>query len=419
MSTHLSDVWFRATELEVVSGSGCTVTAVDGTDYLDFTAGIAVASTGHCHPRVAAAIGDQASRFIHSQVNCYRNPILYTLAERLDAVCPPRIDGFFFSNSGAEAVEAAVKLVKAATGRPNVVVFDGGFHGRTHMTMAMTTSKAVYRAGYQPLPAGVFVAPFPRAFEWRCDEAESSRRALAALEDVFVRQSAPGETAAVVIEPVLGEGGYLPASGEFLRGLEVLCRGHDVLLVADEIQSGFGRTGKFWAFEHAGIEPDVIVMAKGMGSGFPISAIGAGAELMGRWPAGSHGGTYGANPIGAAAVIATLDVIADEGLVKNSAERGVQLMTALHKMRVEHPGLGDVRGFGLMVGCELVEAGGVVPDPARAAAVVEHCREEFRVLFMTCGSYANVLRWMPPLVVTPEEIDRGLDAFAAALAATG
>lgn len=416
---HLSDVWFRATDLEVVSGSGCTVTTVDGDEYLDFTAGIAVANTGHCHPRVVDAIREQATRFIHSQVNCYRNPLLYTLADRLAGVCPPGIDRFFFSNSGAEAVEAAVKLAKAATGRPNVVVFEGGFHGRTHMAMAMSTSKAAYRAGYQPLPAGVFVAPYPRPFEWGCDESEASRRALVALEDVFVRATAPSETAAVVIEPVLGEGGYLPAPAEFLRGLELLCRSHGVLLVLDEVQTGFGRTGKFWALEHSGVEPDVIVMAKGFGSGFPISAIGAGADLMERWPTGSHGGTYGGNPLGAAAVLATIDVIEDEGLVRNSAERGVQLMTSLHKLRVDHAGLGDVRGFGLMVGCEIVEPENGGPDPERAAAVVAHCREVSRVLFMTCGSFANVIRWMPPLVVTPDEVDRGLGAFAAALDATG
>lgn len=418
MSNHLSDVWFRVTPLEVVSGRGCTVTTADGTDYLDFTAGIAVVNTGHCHPRVVEAIRDQATRIVHSQVNCYRNPILDTLAERLARVCPEGIDRFFFSNSGAEATEAAVKLAKQATGRPNVVVFEGSFHGRTHLTMAMTTSKTAYRVGYQPLPAGVFVSPYPRPFEWGCDEHEASRRALLALENVFVRETAPEETAAVVIEPVLGEGGYLPAPAEFLRGLEELCRTHGVLLVADEVQSGFGRTGKFWALEHPGITPDVVVMAKGMGSGFPVSAIGAGADLMERWPTGSHGGTYGGNPLAAAAAIATLDVIEDEGLVQNSAERGVQLMTALHKLRVDHPGLADVRGYGLMVGCEF-RTGAAAPDAARASAVAEHCREESRVLFMTCGSFGNVIRWMPPLVATPDDIDRAVQAFVAALEATG
>lgn len=418
MSNHLSDVWFRLTALEVVSGRACTVTTADGTDYLDFTAGIAVANTGHCHPRVVEAIREQATRIIHSQVNCYRNPILDTLAERLAEVCPEGIDRFFFSNSGAEATEAAVKLAKQATGRPNVVVFEGSFHGRTHMAMAMTTSKTAYRAGYQPLPAGVFVTPYPRPFEWGCDEHEATQRALLALQNVFVRETAPEETAAVVIEPVLGEGGYLPAPTEFLRGLEELCRTHGVLLVADEVQSGFGRTGKFWALDHAGVGPDVVVMAKGMGSGFPISAIGAAADLMERWPVGSHGGTYGGNPLGAAAVIATLDVIADEGLVQNSAQRGVQLMTALHKLRADHPGLADVRGYGLMVGCEFRTSDAAAPDAGRAAAVVEHCRDESRVLFMTCGSFANVIRWMPPLVATPDDVDRAVAAFAAALEAT-
>jgi len=417
VSARLSDVWFRVSDLEVVSGRGAIVTTADGTDYLDFTAGIAVVNTGHCHPRVVAAIQEQAARFLHSQVNCYVNPILHRLGERLESVVPQGIDCFFFANSGAEATEAAVKLAKQATGRPNIVVFEGSFHGRTHLTMAMTTSKVAYRSGYQPLPAGIFVAPFPRPFEWGVDAATATKRSLDAFERLLARQTAPSETAAVVIEPVLGEGGYLPAPPEFLRGLEMICRAHDILFVGDEVQSGFGRTGRFWALEHSGVKPDIVVMAKGLGSGFPISAIGASASLMGHWPPGSHGGTYGGNPMGAAAALATIDVIQDEDLVRNSAERGVQLVAALHKLQADHRALGDVRGYGLMVGCELVDADGR-PDGARAGAMVAHCREESRVLFMTCGSSGNVVRWMPPLVVSPEEVDRGVEAFTAALSAT-
>ena len=417
MTSHLAGVWFRVTDLDVVEGSGCVVRTADGTEYLDFTSGIAVTSTGHCHPRVVDAIREQAGRFIHAQVNCYRHPLLERLGARLAEVAPGGIDTFFFANSGAEATEASVKLARQVTGRPNVVVMDGAFHGRTMLTMAMTTSKTSYRSGYQPLPAGVFVTPFPRAFEWGISEDAAVARALSGLRHLLKAQTAPTETAAIVMEPVLGEGGYLPAPTSYVRGVREICDEHGILFVADEVQSGFGRTGRMFAVEHSGVRPDVLVMAKGIASGFPISAVGASAGVMARWPQGSHGGTYGGNPIGCAAALATIDVIVDEGLVTNSAERGRQLLDALAKLRAEHRFLGDVRGLGLMVATELVDPAGA-PDPARTAAVVKHCLDESRVLFMSCGTNGNIVRWMPPLVVSAGEIERGLDAFTAALAAT-
>ena len=417
MGSYLADVWFQVTDLEVVSGSGCTVTTVDGTEYLDFTSGIAVTSTGHCHPAVVAAIQEQAARFIHSQVNCYRNPLVEQLGERLAGITPSGIDTFFFTNSGAEATEAAVKLAKHATGRPNVIVFQGSFHGRTHLTMAMTTSKTGYRAGYQPLPSGVFVAPFPYAFQDGGSETEAVDRALAGFDLLLASQTAPVETAAIVIEPVLGEGGYLPAPKAFLQGLRARCDQHGMLFVADEVQSGFGRAGQMFAIEASGVRPDVVVMAKGIASGFPISAIGASAELMGRWPIGSHGGTYGGNPIGCAAALATIDVLTADGFMDDVRARGDQLRTGLRTHLDAHHVRADVRGPGLMVGCELLTAHGT-PDAARVAAVAAHCRHEGRLLLMNAGTAGNVLRWMPPLVVSESEIDRALDAFAAALAAT-
>ncbi len=417
MGSYLADVWFQVTDLEVVSGSGCTVTTVDGTEYLDFTSGIAVTSTGHCHPAVVAAIQEQAARFIHSQVNCYRNPLVERLGERLAGITPSGIDTFFFTNSGAEATEAAVKLAKHATGRPNVIVFQGSFHGRTHLTMAMTTSKTGYRAGYQPLPSGVFVAPFPYPFREGGSEAEAVEGALAGLDLLLAAQTAPAETGAIVIEPVLGEGGYLPAPAAFLRGLRARCDEHGMLFVADEVQSGFGRAGEMFAIEASGVRPDVVVMAKGIASGFPISAIGSSAELMGRWPIGSHGGTYGGNPIGCAAALATIDVLTADGFMAEVRARGEQLRAGLRSHLDAHHVRSDVRGPGLMVGCELLTTHGE-PDAARVAAVAAHCRDEGRLLLMNAGTAGNVLRWMPPLVVTEAEIDRGLDAFGAALAAT-
>jgi 4-aminobutyrate aminotransferase len=417
MDTNLSNVWFRVTDLEVVSGSGATVTTADGEEYLDFSSGIAVTSTGHCHPRVVAAIREQAGRFIHAQVNVYRHPLLERLAQRLAEVTPAGIDTFFFANSGAEATEAAVKLARQATKRSNVIVMDGAFHGRTMMAMAMTTSKTGYRAGYQPLPAGVFVAPFPRPYEWNVDEQTAVDRALRALERLLAAQTAADETAAIVIEPVLGEGGYLPAPSAYLQGVREICDATGILFVADEVQSGFGRTGRMFAVEHADVVPDIMVMAKGIASGFPIAGIGASAALMDLWPQGAHGGTYGGNPIGCAAALATIDVIEEEHLADNARDRGAQLMEALAKLQADDAGIGDVRGLGLMVGMELIGPDGG-PAAARTAAILRHCLEVSHVIFMSCGTGSNVLRWMPPLVVTAAEIDRAVGAVAAALAAT-
>jgi 4-aminobutyrate aminotransferase len=414
MGSHLADVWFRASDLQVVSGSGCTVRTAGGEEYLDFTAGIAVASTGHCHPHVVDAIQRQAARFVHAQVNCYRHDLLEPLAERLASITPDPVDTFFITNSGAEATEAAVKLARQATRKPGLVVFEGSFHGRTAQTMAMTTSKSAYRVGHQPLPSGVFVAPFPYPLRWGCSDDEAVERALAEFDHLLHTQTAPSEVAAVVVEPVLGEGGYLPAPAAFLQGLEARCRAGEMVFVVDEVQSGFGRTGTMFACEQAGVRPDVLVMAKGIASGFPLAAIGASAELMGRWPTGSHGGTYGGNPMGCAAALATIDVLTAPGFLDAARARGEQLRARLGALAQHHDAIAEVRGPGLMVGVELLTDGR--PDAALAGALVTHCREVGKVLLMTAGSNANVVRWMPPLVVTEPEIETGVEAFAAALA---
>ncbi|HLF40478.1 MAG TPA: aminotransferase class III-fold pyridoxal phosphate-dependent enzyme [Acidimicrobiia bacterium] len=418
---HVSDVWFRVTDLEVASGHGCVVTTTNGDEYLDFTSGIAVTSTGHCHPAVVEAIREQAGRFIHAQVNIYRHTLLEELATRLASVTPDPVDTFFFANSGAEATEGAVKLAKQVTGRPNIIVFTGSFHGRTHLTMAMTTSKTGYRAGHQPLPPGVFVAPFPSALDFGGGDEGAARATefcLAGVRHLLASQTAPAETAAMVIEPVLGEGGYVPAPGDFLRGLAAICAEHGILFVADEVQTGFGRTGTMFAVEHHGVAPDVIVMAKGLGSGFPMSALGASADLMARWPKGAHGGTYGGNPIGCAAALATIDVIAADGFLDDVAARGRQLAASLREMAATDPGIAEVRSLGLMVAVELRDAATGAHDAARTAAVQEHCLREGHLILMNAGTYSNVIRWMPPLVVSEAEVDEALAAFRSALKAT-
>jgi 4-aminobutyrate aminotransferase len=416
--SHVSDVWFRVTDLEVASGRGCVVTTTAGEDYLDFTSGIAVTSTGHCHPRVVSAIAEQAGRFIHAQVNIYRHDLLERLGARLAEVCPDPIDTFFFANSGSEATEGAVKLAKQVTGRPNVIVFTGSFHGRTHLTMAMTTSKTAYRAGHGPLPSGIFVAPFPSALDHHGDAEAASAACLAHVRHLLASQTAPAETAAVVVEPVLGEGGYVPAPGSFLRGLAEICAGHGIVFVADEVQTGFGRTGKMFAVEHHGVRPDVLLLAKGLGSGFPISAIGASATLMARWPRGSHGGTYGGNPIGCAAALATIDVLTEDGFLDNVAARGAQLAGGLAEIAQGDPGVAEVRSLGLMVAAELRRPDTGIPDTARVSAVLAHCLAEGHLILMSAGTYSQAIRFMPPLVVSEAEIDEALRVFHKALEAT-
>ena len=416
--SHLSDVWFSVTNLRVASGSGCLVTTTDGEQYLDFSGGLAVTSTGHCHPRVVSAIAEQAARFIHAQANVYRHDLLEPLADRLAQITPDPVEVFFFANSGAEATEGAVKLARQATGRPNVIVFEGSFHGRTMLTMAMTTSKSVYRAGHQPLPAGVFVAPFPNPLRYGGDPEVATDQCLAALRHLLTTQTAPGETAAIVIEPVLGEGGYYPAPGRFLRGVQEICQEHGILFVADEIQTGFGRTGRMFAVEHHGLNPDILLMAKGLGSGFPISAIGASADVMSRWPRGSHGGTFGGNPMGCAAALATIEVLTEPGFLDNVEARGRQLRGGLEKGAAEDDGVSEVRGPGLMVAVEFADPGTGRPDSERVTAVLRHCLEEGHLILMGAGSYGNVIRFMPPLVVSEAEVERAVETFSLALEKT-
>jgi 4-aminobutyrate aminotransferase len=410
---HLSSVWPRGWTLMVDHGEGAYLFSTDGKRYLDFTSGIGVTSTGHSHPRVVRAIQEQAARLLHGQPTIVLNQPLLQLVEEMLTVSPAPLDTFFFTNSGAEAVEGAVKLARHATRRPNVIVFQGSFHGRTNLTMAMTTSKTVYRAGYQPLAAGVFVAPYPYAYYYGWDEETTVRFCLRELKLLLKTQTAPEETAAIVIEPVLGEGGYVVPPDAFLPALRELCDHYGILLVADEIQCGFGRTGKWFAIEHTGVVPDILVMAKGLGSGMPIAGLAARKELMDRWTPGSHGGTYGGNAVACAAAVATIQTIRDEHLVENAARMGEVLMGGLRQLQRSHPEIGDVRGRGLMVACEMTDAAGE-PWADRAKAVVRAAFGQ-GLLLLSCGSYENTIRWIPPLVVNASQIEEGLEKFQAAL----
>jgi len=411
---HISPVWSRITNIVVERGEGAYIFDVNGERYLDFTSGIAVTNTGHCHPRVVAAAREQIGKIIHAQVNILYHQPLLRLVEALRQVVPPELDTFFFSNSGAEAVEAAVKLARHATGRTNLIVFQGSFHGRTSQAMAMTTSRTVYRQHYQPLAAGVFVAPYPYWYRYGWPPEETSRWCLKELRHLLASQTAPDETAAIVVEPVLGEGGYVVPPPSFLPGLRQICDEYGILLVADEVQTGFGRTGRFFAVEHFGVVPDVMIMAKGLASGFPLSCVAAPRALMDRWLVGTHGGTYGGNAVSCAAAEATIRVL-QEGLVENAARLGPVLMAGLRDIQRRYPLLGDVRGLGLMVGAEFTRPDGS-PATEEVKAVLDECRAN-RLLLLNCGTYGNTIRWIPPLIVTQEQIETALGIFERALQA--
>jgi 4-aminobutyrate aminotransferase len=411
----LSPILKQATPVLAERGEGVYLYGEDGRRYLDFTAGIGVTSTGHCHPKVVKAVQEQAAKLIHGQYTTVMHRPLLTLSERLGSVLPEGLDALFYVNSGSEAVEAALRLVRHATGRANVVVFHGSFHGRTIGAASMTTSATKFRAGFAPLMGGVTVAPFPTAYRYGWSEQEATRFALRELDYALQTMSAPAETAAFFVEPVLGEGGYVPASTEFLAGLRERADRHGILLVVDEVQTGFGRTGKFWGHQHFDVRPDVVITAKGLASGFPLSAIAASRELMAKaWP-GSQGGTYGGNAVACAAAIATLDVVQSEGLVDNADKMGARLREGLAKVAADIPAIGDVRGLGLMLGNEFVDRDGE-PDPA-AAARVQQAAAAAGLLLLTCGAAGNVVRMIPPLVVTAEQIDEGLALWREAITA--
>lgn len=408
--SNTSNVWAKTTDLQVVSGHGCRVIDVDGNEYLDFTAGIAAASTGHCHPKVVQAIADQAARFIHAQQNVYTHDLLEPLAAKLDEITPPSIDTFFFANGSDEVLEIAVKVAKHATGRHNIVVFDGAFHGRTHLTMAMSTARAIDRAGYGPFPPGIFVAPFPDPHV--SDQEAEISRALRGFDRLLQTQVTAEEIAAIVIEPVISERGYIPTPAPFLAGLVERCRRHGILFIADEVQSGFGRTGKMFAIEAHDVEPDMLCMAKGIASGFPFAALGMRNSIDATWRVGSQGGSTSGNPIGCAAALATIEVLTAPGFLDNVHARGTQLIDELREMQQLDQALMYVRGRGLMVATEF-------DTPERAEAVVAHCLREHRLILMLAGTRHRTIRWMPPLVVTSDEVNEATHAFAAAIRATG
>ena len=411
---HVSPLLTRATGVHAARGEGVYIIDPEGRRYLDFTSGIGVTSTGHCHPKVVEAIKRQAETLIHGQYTTILHPLLEELAARLTLVLPGEIDSLFYVSAGTEAVEASVRLARNATGKSNLIVFHGGFHGRTTASLSMTTSKTGYGDGLQPLMAGVFVAPFPYAYRYGWEEEETVDFCLAELDFMLATQTAPNETAAMVVEPVLGEGGFVPAPDRFLQGLRERCDRHGILLIIDEVQAGFGRTGSFWGHDRSGVVPDVVISAKGLASGMPLAAMAASRDLMGKaWP-GSQGGTYGGNAVACAAALATLDAIEEERLVDNAATVGARLVAELQEVAERHEIIGDVRGRGLMIGTEFTRSDGT-PDGDTATEVRRQC-ERRGLLLLPCGAFGQVVRWLPPLIVSEAQVKEAAGVFDEAIA---
>ncbi|HET9417591.1 MAG TPA: aminotransferase class III-fold pyridoxal phosphate-dependent enzyme [Candidatus Limnocylindria bacterium] len=395
----------RAYPLVAESGSGVTVTDVDGNRFLDFAAGIAVCSTGHSHPKVVEAIKAQADRLIHIAATDFYEPRYLEFMERLAAIAPFKEKArVFLTNSGTEAVEGAIKLARYHTHRPGIIAFEGGFHGRTMGALSLTNSKVKQRAGFGPLVPMVHHAPFPRIRAWHEGSGGDGTAELDYLKrTIFGRQIAPSDVAAIVIEPIQGEGGYFPAPAAFLQGLRELCDEHGILLIADEIQSGMGRTGRWWAIEESGVEPDVITSAKGIASGMPIGAFIA-RDSVWTWPPGAHGSTFAGNPICAAAGLATLDVIESEGLA-NAAAMGARLRAGLEQVATD--AVRDIRGAGLMLGVEFASH--------QVAEAVQDAAFRAGLLTLECGE--SSLRFSPPLIVSESDVDTAVRLFADALGA--
>jgi 4-aminobutyrate aminotransferase/(S)-3-amino-2-methylpropionate transaminase len=392
-------------------GHGSTLTDVDGNTFIDFTGGVGCLNVGHAHAHVVEAVQEQAARFLHTDFTIVPYEIYVDVAERLLALAPfrgPRKAAFF--NAGTEAVENAVKFARAHTGRPAVIGFEGAFHGRTLLSLTLTSKTHPYKAGLGPFAPEVYRVPFP--YEYR---GVGTDEALAALRRALDTQVAPENVAAIVVEPVQGEGGFVVAPPEFLRGVRELCDEHGIVFVVDEVQTGFGRTGRLFAIEHYGVEPDLLVLAKSIAGGLPLSAVLGKAEIMDAPDEGGVGGTYIGNPVALAAAGAVLDVIADEGLVERAERIGETIRGRMQEWQRRHPRIGDVRGLGAMLAIELVEdTASKEPAPELASAVTKAAAER-GLLLLKAGIHANCIRVLCPLVIGDDELEEALSAWGDAL----
>jgi len=389
--------------LAIARAEGARVWDTDGKEYLDFACGIGVLNVGHRHPAVMRAIADQAGRLTHMACQVAMYDIYVDLAERLNALVGGPKRKTLLVTTGVEATENAVKIARGYTNRPAIIAFTGAFHGRTLLGLTMTASNPGYRQNFGPFASDVYHAPYPNEYHgWTSD------RALRELDELFATRIAPDRVAAIIIEPQLGEGGFVPAPPTFLRALRDLTKRHGIVFIADEIQSGFGRTGTMFAYEHAFVEPDLVAMAKSLGGGLPLAAVVGTAEIMDGPAPGGLGGTYGGNPLACAAAMAVLDVFESEGLVPKAAKLGEELRAGLLQLQARVPAIGDVRGLGCMLAMELVtDRATKEPDAMLARQVIERARDRGLIL-LTCGPHKNIVRLLPPLVTTSDEAQRAL-----------
>lgn len=408
----LAPVVIYSTDVVADHAGGLWIYDQDGNRFADFACGTAVTNLGHNHPQVVAAAHAQMDRLVHA--GCiFRYESIIRLAEKLSSVTPDGIEKFGFANSGAEAVEASVKLAKYVTGRQGVITMRGGFHGRTMGSVSYTTSNARYRDGYHPILGSVFVAPFPRPYRWGKSEEASTELALDELGYKFKHEVTPKNIAAFLVEPVQGEGGYYPAPAAFLEALREMADQHGIMLIFDEVQSGFGRTAEWFSSDHYSVDPDIIVMGKGIANGLPLSSYGASADILDRWPVGSHGTTFGGNPVACAAAVAVIDAM--EGLLPHARRLSAHAFERFHKLQVAHDTIGDVRGLGLMIGIELVKDPESREPDADAMKFVSQYALEHELIVISCGPDRNVIRFIPPLITTMEELDQAIDTIDAAL----
>jgi 4-aminobutyrate aminotransferase len=398
-------------EVEITEGKGSWVTSADGKQYLDFACGIAVTNLGHRPDRVLAAADAQLNKLWHAGGAFLYKPIIKA-AENIVDVSPEGIDKVLFMNSGAEAVEASVKLARKVSGRQGIVTFRGGFHGRTMGSVTYTTSKAKYRQGYHPLVPSVFVTPFPHPFGWGMSQEEANAYALRELEMKFKYEVTPGEIAAFLVEPMQGEGGYYPGSYEFLHALRAIADEHGILLILDEVQSGFGRTGNWFTSQVYDVKPDVLVMGKAIANGLPLSAVGASSKILDQWLPGSHGTTFGGNPVSCAAAAAVVDELRD--VLPGVGALSDHAFSRWNELKERHRTIGDVRGLGLMIGIDLVTEGNT-PDPDAFKPIAAYAFEA-GMFILNCGPDGNVIRFIPPLNVSLEDLDHGIDILAEAIA---
>jgi len=390
----------------------------DGKRYLDFLAGFGATNVGHNHPRVIEAARRQMEKMVHAPMGVIATEAALRLAYELGKITPGGADMFFFSNSGGESVDGALKLTRYVTGRRAIIGFIGGFHGRTMGGATMTTSKSKYRTGQGPFLPDVYFARFPYPYRSSAPDPQAcAQEALDDIERLFEHVVAPQEVAAFLLEPIQGEGGYIIPPHSWLVALRKLCDQHGILLVADEVQTGFGRTGEWFAMQALGVQPDIVCLAKGIANGFPLGAIGARKELMSRWGAASHGTTYGGNPISCAAALAVLDVIREENLLENTRQQGDYLLEALGDLQKELPLIGDVRGIGLMTAVEFIKPGTKKEPNGEAAGRILRRSLENGLLMYPCGHWSQTIRLIPALTVTRQQVDEGLEIFRKAILA--